>query len=74
MDPGGLGGIFRIGVRFDQPGFGNGNVAAYFDHADSVGWTGHYVMGEVYRYGGFVTLLNLLVFMTVGTAWLLFVL
>ena len=35
--------------------------------------SGYLSMGEIYRYGGLVTLLNLIVYMTVGTAWLMFV-
>ncbi len=36
--------------------------------------SGYLSIGEVYRYGGFVTLLNLLVFLTVGTGWLMLIL
>lgn len=36
--------------------------------------SGYLSMGEIYRYGGLVTLLNTIVYLTVGTAWLTFVL
>jgi DASS family divalent anion:Na+ symporter len=36
--------------------------------------SGYLSMGEVYRYGGMVTLLNTIIYLTIGTAWLQFVL
>ncbi len=36
--------------------------------------SGYLTMGEVYRYGGLVTLLSTIVYLTVGTAWLRYIL
>ena len=36
--------------------------------------SGYLESGEIYRYGGLVTLVNLAIFLVVGTPWLMFVL
>ena len=36
--------------------------------------SGYLTMGEVYRYGGLVTLLSTMIYLTVGTPWLMWVL
>ena len=36
--------------------------------------SGYIEAGEVYKIGGIVTLVNTMVFLTLGTAWLMFIL
>jgi hypothetical protein len=37
-------------AEFDTDGYGNGQPAHYFDHGDSVGWTGVYMAAEAMRH------------------------